>query len=139
MWDLTVPGNYDHDFYVLPAQTSSHHTYHVVAGDTPVLVHNCGKNQGVYIFDDLADPGKVYVGKTNNFARRLGVHVDNGRINDSSDAICIHICGTDDDLFRAEYIFKSGLEKMNVPLSNDIESPGKAIYYARQWIQRGLF
>ena len=44
MWDLTVPGNNDHDFYVLagsPGQSeNSHHTYHVVAGDTPVLVHN---------------------------------------------------------------------------------------------------
>jgi hypothetical protein len=29
MWDLTVPGNNDHDFYV-------------VAGSTSVLVHNCG-------------------------------------------------------------------------------------------------
>jgi hypothetical protein len=28
---------------------------------------------------------------------------------------------------------------MGVPLSNDIESPGRAIYYARQWIQRRLF
>jgi hypothetical protein len=35
MWDLTVPGNNDHDFYV-------------VAGDTPVLVHNinCGLHGG---------------------------------------------------------------------------------------------
>jgi hypothetical protein len=32
MWDLTVPGNGDHDFYVLSAQASSHHTYHVEAG-----------------------------------------------------------------------------------------------------------
>ena len=31
MWDLTIPGNNDHDFYVI-AQ----------AGDVPVLVHNCG-------------------------------------------------------------------------------------------------
>ena len=29
MWDLTIPGNNDHDFYV-------------VAHTTPVLVHNCG-------------------------------------------------------------------------------------------------
>jgi hypothetical protein len=29
MWDLTVPGNNDHDFYVLAAATA-------------VLVHNCG-------------------------------------------------------------------------------------------------
>ena len=75
MWDLTVPGNNDHDFYVLPSpggRAGSQHAYHVVAGGTPVLVHNCGKSQGVYIFDDLANPGKVYVGKTNNFARRLG-------------------------------------------------------------------
>ena len=34
MWDLTVPGNNDHDFYVMAAQ----------GGDVPVLVHNstCG-------------------------------------------------------------------------------------------------
>jgi hypothetical protein len=42
MWDLTVPGNNDHDFYVVPAQADgSHHTLYVVAGNTPVLVHNC--------------------------------------------------------------------------------------------------
>jgi len=33
MWDLTVPGNNDHDFYV-------------VTGDTPVLVHNSGGMDG---------------------------------------------------------------------------------------------
>jgi hypothetical protein len=33
MWDLTVPGNNDHDFYV-------------VAGDTPVFVHNSGGMDG---------------------------------------------------------------------------------------------
>ena len=42
MWDLAVPGNNDHDFYILPAQTGSRHAYDVVAGNTPVLVHNCG-------------------------------------------------------------------------------------------------
>jgi hypothetical protein len=42
MWDLTVPGNNDHHFYVLPAQQGSQHTYHVEAGNTPVLVHNAG-------------------------------------------------------------------------------------------------
>jgi SCP1.201-like deaminase len=43
MWDLTVPGNNDHDFYVVAGtsiQGSGHHMYHVVAGNTPVLVHN---------------------------------------------------------------------------------------------------
>jgi hypothetical protein len=44
MWDLTVPGNNDHDFYVLtgnPDQPeSSHRTHYAVAGNTPVLVHN---------------------------------------------------------------------------------------------------
>jgi death-on-curing family protein len=45
MWDLTVPGNNDHDFYVLAERSSSQRTHYVVAGDTPVLVHNqtaCG-------------------------------------------------------------------------------------------------
>ena len=44
MWDLTVPGNNDHDFYVLAGSLrqlgTGRHTYHAVAGDTPVLVHN---------------------------------------------------------------------------------------------------
>ena len=42
MWDLTVPGNNDHDFYVLPAQTNDHHAYYVGVGETPVLAHNAG-------------------------------------------------------------------------------------------------
>jgi hypothetical protein len=37
MWDLTVPGNNDHDFYVIPAQS----------GDVPVLVHNDNLDCGV--------------------------------------------------------------------------------------------
>jgi hypothetical protein len=40
MWDLTVPGNNDHDFYVLPATDGADRTYHVEAGEVPVLVHN---------------------------------------------------------------------------------------------------
>jgi len=40
MWDLTVPGNNDHDFYVLPAVGDDQAGYGVVAGGTPVLVHN---------------------------------------------------------------------------------------------------
>jgi hypothetical protein len=44
MWDLTVPGNNDHDFYVLAANAgqpgNGRHTYYVEAGNTPVLVHN---------------------------------------------------------------------------------------------------
>jgi Novel toxin 21 len=40
MWDLTVTGNDDHDFYVLSATDGSDGTYHVEAGEVPVLVHN---------------------------------------------------------------------------------------------------
>ena len=40
MWDLTVPGNNDHDFYVLPATASSSDTYHAGGTSTPILVHN---------------------------------------------------------------------------------------------------
>jgi hypothetical protein len=46
MRDLTVPGNNDHDFYVLASDPSqpgnSHHTHYVEAGNIPVLVHNSG-------------------------------------------------------------------------------------------------
>ncbi|MGH3252502.1 MAG: RHS repeat-associated core domain-containing protein, partial [Trebonia sp.] len=42
MWDLTVPGNNDHDFYVLPARTGNSSADHVPGGGVPVLVHNCG-------------------------------------------------------------------------------------------------
>jgi hypothetical protein len=40
MWDLTVPGNDDHDFYVILAEPSSHSGYYSIADDTAVLVHN---------------------------------------------------------------------------------------------------
>ena len=48
MWDLTVPGNNDHDFYVLASgegagqpSTGIRHVYNAIAADTSVLVHNC--------------------------------------------------------------------------------------------------
>jgi hypothetical protein len=47
MWDLTVPGNNDHDFYVVahPADTSRTHSYD--EGGTPVLVHNTNDCENV--------------------------------------------------------------------------------------------
>jgi hypothetical protein len=48
MWDLTVPGNDDHDFYVFPTTSTrptGQHTYYAEAGTASVLVHNepsCG-------------------------------------------------------------------------------------------------
>ena len=41
MWDLTVPGNNDHDFYVLAVGASTR-TYHGLAGATPILVPQYG-------------------------------------------------------------------------------------------------
>jgi hypothetical protein len=45
------------------------HTYYVVAGDAPVLVHNCGKSVALYRnvdaaeFDDIAQAGKFRSGE----------------------------------------------------------------------------
>ena len=41
MWDITVSGNDDHDFYILPGQEVGKSGYYVEATSTPVLVHNC--------------------------------------------------------------------------------------------------
>jgi hypothetical protein len=50
MWDLTVPGNGDHDFYVLPASDNTVTRYRVdQTGVTAVLVHNCDN------LSDIAD------------------------------------------------------------------------------------
>jgi hypothetical protein len=40
MWDLTVPGNNDHDFYVIAEGASGQRAHDVRAGDVAVLVHN---------------------------------------------------------------------------------------------------
>ena len=49
MWDLTVPGNNDHDFYVLVVRTSSEESSDAGSGGTPVLVHN---TNGCELFDN---------------------------------------------------------------------------------------
>jgi hypothetical protein len=46
MWDLTVPGNNDHDFYVLASVASNSSMYYVATDDTPVLAHNMNPAQG---------------------------------------------------------------------------------------------
>ena len=51
MWDLTVPGNNDHDFYVLAVQASGHpHVLSAIAESASILVHN-----------DSCGPGEQYV------------------------------------------------------------------------------
>ncbi|MER6091734.1 polymorphic toxin-type HINT domain-containing protein [Streptomyces bluensis] len=108
------------------------HTYYVLAGATPVLVHNCNKNQGIYEFEDQLNPGKTYVGKTKNFNNRLQDHIDSGRLKSREDATCTHVCGTNDDLFVAEHLRMEELRGQGVDLSNDIASPGKRIFEQRQ-------
>ncbi|MGW6292058.1 polymorphic toxin-type HINT domain-containing protein [Streptomyces sp. NPDC055058] len=108
------------------------HTYYVLAGATPVLVHNCNKNQGIYEFEDQLNPGKTYVGKTKNFNNRLQDHIDSGRLKSRGDATCTHVCGTNDDLFVAEHLRMEELRGQGVDLSNDIASPGKRILEQRQ-------
>jgi hypothetical protein len=117
MWDLTIPG--DHDFYIA-----------TTAAD--ILVHNCGKNQGVYIFDDISDPGSVYIGKTKNLGTRSADHIRQGRLAGRDDAICIHFCGSNDDLLVEEHIFKVAFRDMGFRLSSDIEARGERWYEARQ-------
>ena len=127
MWDLTVPGNNDHDFYVLPAQATV-----ALTGMAPILVHNCGKNQGIYEFADQSNPGTTYVGKTVNFANRLADHVASGRLSSIEDAVCTHVCGSENDLFVAEHLRMQELVSQGVSLSNEIASPGRSILQARQ-------
>lgn len=136
MWDLTVQDV--HDFFVIPVLPAS--DAHQAEDGTAILVHNCSRNQGVYIFDDLTKPGSVYVGKTNNFAVRLAAHVRAGRIADPMDAICVHICGDDIDLRISEHIFKSAFQDMGIDLSSGIEPYGQNLYNARQarWVQPEL-
>ncbi|MEV8597620.1 polymorphic toxin-type HINT domain-containing protein [Streptomyces sp. NPDC052012] len=108
------------------------HTYYALAGHTPVLVHNCNKNQGVYIFDDISKPGHVYVGKTNNFDVRLRYHANVGRREKDGPVICMHVCGNDDALRIREHIIKVQLQKMGIKLSSDIEGRGRNLYNDRQ-------
>ena len=49
MWDLTVPGNNDHDFYVAAGDGEGHAT----AGFAPVLVHNGGGGCGPFVNGDI--------------------------------------------------------------------------------------
>jgi RHS repeat-associated protein len=114
------------------------HAYYVVAGATPVLVHNCNKNQGVYIFDDMSKPGHVYIGKTNNFGVRLNKHADLGRRDKDGPVICIHVCGDDTDLRIREHIMKAQFGKMGFKLSSGIEGFGRNLYNKRQATQPEL-
>ncbi|WP_329026147.1 RHS repeat-associated core domain-containing protein [Streptomyces sp. NBC_01423] len=114
------------------------HAYYVLAGATPVLVHNCNKNQGVYIFDDVSKPGHVYIGKTNNFNVRLNKHADLGRRDKSGPVICIHVCGDDSTLRIREHIMKVQFEKMGFKLSSGIEGFGRNLYNKRQATQPEL-
>ncbi|MBJ7905112.1 hypothetical protein IF655_17625 [Streptomyces sp. DSM 110735] len=129
---VTEARNFHHHGITYDLTVGTLHTYYVLAGATPVLVHNCNKNQGIYEFEDQLNPGKTYVGKTKNFNNRLQDHIDSGRLKSRGDATCTHVCGTNDDLFVAEHLRMEELRGQGVDLSNDIASPGKKILEQRQ-------
>jgi Pretoxin HINT domain len=124
MWDLTVQA--DHDFYV-------------DVGATAVLVHNCSRPQGVHSFPDLWNPGMIYVGKAMNFHRRLGYWVKQGRLSSIGDAECLHVCGTEDDVFIAEYQQILALQRQGILTSNMIAPPGEGRYNERDYYQLPLW
>jgi hypothetical protein len=59
MWDLTVPGNGDHDFYTAIANSA-------------VLVHNCGQDPafGIVIEGDIPEPGEIDRGSLRKMKNR---------------------------------------------------------------------
>jgi hypothetical protein len=63
MWDLTVPGNGDHDFYVLPADQGGKYYLVDETGVTAVLVHNCDDAQLLQMARDNAKMATKYQSK----------------------------------------------------------------------------
>jgi hypothetical protein len=79
MWDLTVPGNGDHDFYVEPAGNGGN-TYDVAAATTAILVHNCTlptprvsnsklQNLANYLYKGTGNPNLIGDGTTMSAAQ----------------------------------------------------------------------
>jgi hypothetical protein len=87
---------FDGNIAVYNFSIDGNHDYFVIAkgdyGQTCVLVHNAG---GIYIFDDLNDPGKKYVGQARKFDQRLPDHKATGRINDVNDVVKIEMPDAD--------------------------------------------
>jgi hypothetical protein len=76
MWDLTVPGNNDHDFYVVAALGDS--GSHAEPAGLPILVHNDSlgcPTGGVYTLRDEAG-NVVRTGRTKNLAARQVAHAN---------------------------------------------------------------
>jgi len=57
MWDLTIPGNNDHDFYVLPTSALGLYAYPVRAESFAILVHNSNR-----FTCSVGDDGNTYYG-----------------------------------------------------------------------------
>ena len=75
MWDLTVPGNNDHDFYVIAESVNAgDRAYHVGVGDTPVLVHNqnlgCGEQ---YLNRAVKNDELTQIQSTRTFTNPRGI------------------------------------------------------------------
>lgn len=115
------------------------HTF-TVADDSGIeaIVHNCSKNQGVYVFRDLTNAGRVYVGKAKNFATRITKHIEDGRVKSRRDVHCYHVCGTNDDLEIAEHRVMVQLGKRR-SLANKRASPGKTKLAKRNFRQGRLW
>jgi hypothetical protein len=115
------------DQHVYNLTVDATHTFYVLAGSAAVLVHNCGKDQGIYELVDAFNPGKTYVGKSINLTNRLGEHLRSGRLASLDDVKITHVCGCERDVFVAEHLRMEELAGRGVALSNIKDSPGRTI------------
>jgi pretoxin HINT domain-containing protein len=107
------------------------HTYYVTAGNTSVLVHNCGKDQGIYEFSDQHNPGQTYVGTSMDLSSGLQRHLDSGQLASLDDVKITHVFGCEEDVYVAERLHIQRLRKECVSLSNIKASPLRKILLNR--------
>jgi RHS repeat-associated protein len=92
MWDLTVPGNNDHDFYVVSAEGSGHRLHHADA--VAVLVHNSSCISSADILNDPKALEGLTPSQIDDLGRNAGFDVQPGSASAANPATRYYLPGT---------------------------------------------
>jgi hypothetical protein len=123
MWDLTVPGNGDHDFYVFPTADRNRRTYNEITSYTPVLVHNdspsCA-NEGVNLYRGMrgTEDGSPDLGSSaSKLGARPGVDIpvdENGMVQPETGGMSVNESPTGMPEFRRPPSFGGSGKGLNM-------------------------
>ncbi|MBO0881191.1 MAG: hypothetical protein J2P17_12755, partial [Mycobacterium sp.] len=153
MWDITVPGNNDHDFYVIPGigvdgehDIVGHYLHYTETGNTPVLVHNSGCSEFVNTYDSPGGANGIIASVDSNGILNTVITAGEGTpkgsvmFQDAMDALGSNVQGIRGKWLSGSGELQDNLDSFNAGIQNGLTPQEAALntFTGKMAVQNGF-